>query len=78
MCVYVFNTTPQILIDPLSPLKYAHSHTHTLSLIHSMLERGTHDELLALGGQYAKMWELQVNSGEDGEGEEKEAGVATD
>jgi len=43
-----------------------------------MLERGTHDELLALGGQYAKMWELQVNSGEDGEGEEKEAGVATD
>lgn len=31
----------------------------------SVAEMGTHDELLALGGQYKRMWELQVNKGDE-------------
>jgi ATP-binding cassette, subfamily B, heavy metal transporter len=29
-----------------------------------IIERGTHAQLLALGGRYAQMWSLQQQSGE--------------
>ena len=30
-----------------------------------MVERGTHDELLAVGGEYAAMWHQQSTAGND-------------
>ena len=41
-----------------------------------ILERGTHGELLAIGGRYAQMWALQQQSGESAERPEEEV-IAT-
>ena len=39
-----------------------------------MVERGTHDELLAVGGEYAAMWHQQSTAGNDvAEDQEKDA-----
>ena len=43
-----------------------------------MLERGSHQELVELGGKYAEMWRIQNREGEEKKEEEKKEEVEKD
>ena len=74
MCIRDRNKTTLLIAHRLSTVVDAHE----ILVMDGgrILERGTHGELLAMGGRYAQMWALQQQSGEIAERPEEEV-IAT-